>query len=313
MKQEVTHAHAEELEKHLANTLIPERFDGREDLIQSIQAYHRSCCSRETAKVATTLTHMHYGCMTSEQWLAWLHMRILLPNRKPDGANVSTCTACLQATHVPNRVFEHWFSHAVGCTHVKLFKARHDAVKKLLHKLLSSRHVSKFRGQQVSMEVPLNARPGKALVTDISTQRGPNDYTCHWDIVVCDPAAPTYLEKGSANTALVATQTVEEAKIRNFVDCMPVGTDSRILIPFAVESTGRLGLRARQSLLDLKIDPVVFRRFISSLSLIMARFTALMALRAIHGIDPVNFNDSNTPAGVTAPVPQWMTDSLSHF
>jgi len=129
------------------------------------------------------------------------------------------------------------------------WKRRHDAVVRILADLL--RKV--FGSAAVTLETRLAPEGVEPVVADVEL-RGPAS-TVWFDVAVVSPAAPSYVNQGSASIDLVATRKKEHDKWSKYAPALAaMGCQSSALVPFVIEATGRLGPRASAWLSSLGPD-----------------------------------------------------------
>jgi hypothetical protein len=156
--------------------------------------------------------------------------------------------------------------HLLDCPGSRFYvNERHDRIRDLLQEFLKS---CLPEGSAVEREVSFQVSTAAVITADLQFEL---DNNLHYiDVTVANPAAQSYLDKGSAATADVASKFKEQAKVRRY-SVLGNAVQTGRFIPFAVEATGRLGPAAAQFLQRMAGPRHDLRnRFIDQMNVIIA-------------------------------------------
>jgi hypothetical protein len=186
-------------------------------------------------------------------------------------------------------VAEEGLNHALLCQDTKgLRTARHTAVVELLVEALRGHRGGGVvsRGREYP-RVAEEGAEGGVVRTDLEfTERGGTCYRL--DVVVSDPTAKSSRDKWrSDQVAGAAAEGAAREKRRSYEGILPTGV-GQCFVPFSVESTGRLGVDAREFLETVfpagSGSAAAKNALLSNMAFTMVRFNAYMTERCYNRV-----------------------------
>jgi hypothetical protein len=161
--------------------------------------------------------------------------------------------------------------HLLDCAGNQWFYVRrHDQLCKLLVEFLRGC----LADVAITKEVTLRNNLEEEIRADIIAVRGHITYTI--DVAVSNPAARSFLRKGSATVVDAAAIERERTKTLRY-STIPGLMEGGGFKPFVIEATGRLGPAARAFIDEITGDNTLRRTyFLSAMSACIAKYNSLM-------------------------------------
>ena len=166
-----------------------------------------------------------------------LRCRLLLPVSTLKGQHEIKCGHCTKVMPAEESKY-----HALECTiRNPLVTERHNCIRDIIFDFLGRVLPAADVGREVQLKSEKANRPDKR--TDLTVTI--NGLTQWIDVTVGTPTSQMALAGGSAQTPGRAARLLAESKDKEYLKSFSADTVSSHLVPFAVESTGRLGNTAR--------------------------------------------------------------------
>ena len=215
----------------------------------------------------------------SSHFRAMLRFRLHAPFLDVTGRLITRCRCCERRGGVEGGVnIEEWYTHGMGCRWASNFTLRHNDVRDKLEAFLKSYSLREESGcPSISKEVVVHEGVDgeAAVVMDLVYRESRGAQRVIFvDVAVVDPGCPTYVARNSHTQQGAAAAAREADKTASFQQrCGEEHQDpNKVFYPFVVESSGRLGEKARRFLRDIvRARDGHIRQFEKSICMLLAR------------------------------------------
>ena len=192
----------------------------------------------------------------SAHFKAMLRYSLCAPLLDVTGRVISNCRCCEADKGVAVNIEGH-YTHPMGCPSVSNYSLRHNDVRDYLESLLKRYSIRDGNGPMAvtTKEVTVHEGEngvGNVVMDIVYREQAHRQRVIYVDVAVVDPGAPTYVAGRSHEQPGAAAAAREADKMSSFRQRVPEFQDADSLFyAFVVESTGRLGERARSFLRDV--------------------------------------------------------------
>ena len=193
----------------------------------------------------------------SAHFRSMLRFRLFAPFLDVSGRLITRCRRCEAEGGVDEMNIEQWYTHGMGCRWASNFTLRHNAVRDKLEDFLK-RYTERDESGRPTITKETMVHEGvdgaPDVVMDLVYRESRGDQRVYFvDVAVVDPGCPTYVARNSHEQQGAAAAVREADKVNSFRQrCGEAHQDpSTLFYPFVIESSGRMGERARRFLRDV--------------------------------------------------------------